>query len=112
MSDERIQCESCNAVFEPLIEKRTESDLEFLFFRCPSCGARYTVTVTDPPLRKQIREYTELAEEGRQRFALPFPKNILRRRGEENVAGGVDRQSCSTFTWKNSWKTTWQGRKN
>ena len=99
MSDERIQCESCNAVFEPLIEKRTESDLEFLFFRCPSCGARYTVTVTDPPLRKQIREYTELAEEGRQRRLTELQYLYLEKLLEDNVArskelreryGGVD----------------------
>ena len=96
MSDERIQCESCNAVFEPLIEKRTDGDLEFVFFRCPFCGARYTISVTDPPLREQIREYTELAEEGRQR-RLTESQYLYRR---------------STFTWKNSWKTTWQGRKN
>ena len=99
MSDERIKCESCNAEFEPLIEKRAESDLEFLFFRCPSCGARYTVTVTDPPLRKQIREYTELAEEGRQRLLTESQYLYLEKLLEDNVArskelrkryGGVD----------------------
>ena len=86
MSDERIQCESCNAVFEPLIEKRTESDLEFVFFRCPSCGARYTISVTDPPLREQIREYTELAEEGRQRRLTESQYLYLQKLKEENVA--------------------------
>ena len=86
MSDERIKCESCNAEFEPLIEKRAEGDLEYLFFRCPSCGARYTVTVTDPPLRKQIREYTELAEEGRQRRLTESQYLYLQKLKEENVA--------------------------
>ena len=99
MSDERIQCESCNAVFEPLIEKRTESDLEFVFFRCPFCGARYTVSVTDSPLREQIREYTDLAEEGRQRRLTESQYLYLQKLKEENVArskelrkryGGVD----------------------
>ena len=99
MSDERIQCESCNAVFEPLIEKRTDGDLEFVFFRCPFCGARYTISVTDPPLREQIREYTELAEEGRQRRFTESQYLYLEKLLEDNVArskelrkryGGVD----------------------
>jgi DNA-directed RNA polymerase subunit RPC12/RpoP len=86
MSDERIKCESCSAEFEPLIEKRAEGDLEFLFFRCPSCGARYTVAVTDPALREQIREYTELAEEGRQRRLTESQYLYLQKLKEENVA--------------------------
>ena len=86
MSDERIKCESCNAEFEPLIEKRAEGDLEYLFFRFPSCGARYTVSVTDPPLREQIREYTELAEEGRQRRLTESQYLYLQKLKEENVA--------------------------
>ena len=99
MSDERIQCESCNEVFEPLIEKRVEGDLEFVFFRCPSCGSRYTISVTDPPLREQIREYTELAEEGRQRRLTRSQYLYLEKLLEDNVArskelreryGGVD----------------------
>ena len=99
MSDERIKCESCNAEFEPLIEKRAEGDLEYLFFRCPSCGARYTVAVTDPALREQIREYTELAEEGRQRRLTESQYLYLEKFLEDNVArskelrkryGGVD----------------------
>ena len=99
MSDERIKCESCNAEFEPLIEKRAEGDLEYLFFRCPSCGARYTISVTDTTLREQIREYTELAEEGRQRLLTESQYLYLQKLKEENVArskelrkryGGVD----------------------
>ena len=99
MSDERIQCESCNAVFEPLIEKRTDGDLEFVFFRCPFCGARYMISVTDLPLREQIREYTELAEEGRQRRLTESQYLYLEKLLEDNVArskelreryGGVD----------------------
>ena len=99
MSDERIKCESCNAEFEPLIEKRAEGDLEYLFFRCPSCGARYTISVTDTTLREQIREYTELAEEGRQRRLTESQYLYLQKLKEENVArskelrkryGGVD----------------------
>ena len=99
MSDERIQCESCNAVFEPLIEKRTDGDLEFVCFRCPFCGARYTVSVTDSPLREQIREYTDLAEEGRQRRLTESQYLYLEKLLEDNVArskelreryGGVD----------------------
>ena len=99
MSDERIQCESCNAVFEPLIEKRTDGDLEFVFFRCPFCGARYAISVTDPPLREQSREYTELAEEGRQRRLTESQYLYLEKLLEDNVArskelreryGGVD----------------------
>ena len=99
MSDERIQCESCNAVFEPLIGKRTDGDLEFVFFRCPFRGARYTVSVTDPPLREQIREYTDLAEEGRQRRLTESQYLYLEKLLEDNVArskelreryGGVD----------------------
>ena len=99
MSDERIKCESCNAEFEPLIEKRAEGDLEYLFFRCPSCGARYTVSVTDSPLREQIREYTDLAEEGRQRRLTESQYLYLEKLLEDNVArskelrkrhGGVD----------------------
>ena len=99
MIDRKILCESCSAEFEPLIEKRAEGDLEYLFFRCPSCGARYTVSVTDPPLREQIREYTELAEEGRQRRLTELQYLYLQKLKEDNVArskelrkryGGVD----------------------
>ena len=99
MIDMKILCESCNAEFEPMVEKRAEGDLEYLFFRCPSCGARYTVSVTDPPLREQIREYTELAEEGRQRRLTESQYLYLEKLLEDNVArskelreryGGVD----------------------
>ena len=99
MIDRKILCESCSAEFEPLIEKRTDGDLEFVFFRCPFCGARYTVSVTDSPLREQIREYTDLAEEGRQRRLTESQYLYLEKLLEDNVArskelreryGGVD----------------------
>ena len=86
-------------MFEPLIEKRTDGDLEFVFFRCPFCGAWYTVSVTDSPLREQIREYTDLAEEGRQRRLTESQYLYLEKLLEDNVArskelreryGGVD----------------------
>ena len=99
MIDRKILCESCSAEFEPLIERRAEGDLEFVFFRCPFCGARYTISVTDPSLREQIREYTELAEEGRQRRLTRSQYLYLEKLLEDNVArskelreryGGVD----------------------
>ena len=99
MIDRKILCESCSAEFEPLIEKRTDGDLEFVFFRCLSCGSRYTISVTDPPLREQIREYTDLAEEGRQRRLTESQYLYLEKLLEDNVArskelreryGGVD----------------------
>lgn len=51
-------CSSCNA---PIIlqksaikKQRFEDGIEFTYFKCNHCGARYVVLVTDKELRRKI----------------------------------------------------------
>jgi hypothetical protein len=57
----QIQCDKCSTVSETVMpETYLEGDIEFTFFRCPSCGEIYPVCVTDSALRADIAEYSRM----------------------------------------------------
>lgn len=56
----KISCNKCRKHFEPhsiQVRKRTideEAQVVRTFFTCPSCGAEYTVLVSDPEVTRLI----------------------------------------------------------
>ena len=63
-----ITCNDCNNEFTPDIQETKDGEVELSFFRCPSCGKRYLISVTDEELRTALSEYA----------ALFFNNNITR----------------------------------
>ena len=58
-----ITCDKCgDAIPEPVWETVRDGDIEHTFFICNSCGAVYPVSVTDGELRRNIEEYTAMAQ--------------------------------------------------
>ena len=58
-----ITCDKCGSVIpEPVWETVRDGDIEHTFFICKSCGAVYPVSVTDGELRRNIEEYTAMAQ--------------------------------------------------
>lgn len=77
-----VCCDACNTLFSPQIETARDGELEFMFYRCPSCGRNYLITVTDAKLRRHIAEYGALARKAsRQRLTkkeLQRAKKLLK----------------------------------
>ena len=49
-----ILCDKCGTGFDPRIEKEQEEKIEYIFFTCPVCGARYEILKTDEKARRLI----------------------------------------------------------
>ena len=60
-----VTCNDCNYDFTPEIQETKDGDLELSFFRCPSCGKRYLISVTDEELRAALSEYAALSYNNR-----------------------------------------------
>lgn len=58
-----VECNECNEQFiiNEKIRKHPNA-IEETYFECPSCEYEYIVLVTDPPLRKEIKEIKKLHE--------------------------------------------------
>ena len=67
MQKARICCDACNNLFSPQPETAWDGELEFMFYRCPSCGRNYLFSVTDAELRRHIAEYGALARKAARR---------------------------------------------
>ncbi len=73
----QIQCDKCSTVSETVMpETYLEGDIEFTFFRCPSCGEIYPVFVTDSALRADIAEYSRMRNVIRVK---PVTESFIRR---------------------------------
>ncbi len=59
--ESNVRCDACGCAFVPKAEAKEHEGIEWTFFRCPYCGKRYLVAVTDEALRQSIRQYTQLA---------------------------------------------------
>lgn len=65
--------EACKGVFYPEDIRRQEEEittdkyvgLKRSFFLCPHCGHKYTIDVSDLPMRLKIREYKSLVKKQR-----------------------------------------------
>lgn len=58
-----VECNECGEQF--IINERIRKHpnaIEETYFKCPHCNYEYTVLVTDPPLRKEIKEIKKLHE--------------------------------------------------
>ena len=63
------ECNKCEKVFEMSLanyKEKREDELEFSFFVCPHCGAKYPVYVTDAALRQAISAVPYLSNTARQ----------------------------------------------
>ena len=48
------------------IEFRMDGEISIIFFRCPSCGKGYPISVTDEALRNSMRKYSQLLGKKKQ----------------------------------------------
>lgn len=55
-----LRCDVCGREFTPEFSTKSEFDLEYLFFRCPTCLKTYIVSITDDELRKDIKKFEAL----------------------------------------------------
>ena len=82
-----IICDACNNSFSPKPEKVRDGEMEFMYYRCPSCGRIYLFSVTDAELRRHIAEYGTLARKATQRRLT----KIEIRRAEKLLESNVER---------------------
>lgn len=60
-----VICDGCDSDFVPDIQKAKDGEIELSFFRCPVCGKKYLVSITDRELRNEISEYAALEHNNR-----------------------------------------------
>lgn len=53
-----IQCDKCKEDLDFAPEAVKKDDIEYMFFRCPKCGAVFPICASDSALRKDIARYT------------------------------------------------------
>ena len=54
-------CDECSSLVDVTDQKTVRRDgIEARYFRCPSCGHVYTISVTDPALRAKVRELQKI----------------------------------------------------
>lgn len=62
MNKLKIVCDKCGRnINQPKPKEKKIGALVYLYFKCRRCDAVYVSSVTDPELRKNIREYGEAA---------------------------------------------------
>ena len=60
----KVICDDCSGEFDLKIEKaEIEPDIIEQYFQCPHCGARTTITITDPEMRAKIERRKQLRKE-------------------------------------------------
>ena len=81
-----IICDGCGAVLQqPEWKTLRDGEIEHTYFVCDSCGAAFSVSVTDGKLRKRIEDYTKLAARIKKgRCTEQFHRRVQRLK-EENV---------------------------
>ena len=82
----RVKCDWCGCAFFPELQKKREGEIESMFLKCPYCGKRYLVAVSDEKLRMDVAEYIRLVEEGRAGQMSEEMKERLYGLKEKNVA--------------------------
>lgn len=55
-----IQCDKCKEDLDFAPDTVKRDDIEYMFFRCPKCGALFPIFASDSALRKDIGRYTEM----------------------------------------------------
>ena len=57
-------CDDCSGEFDlKIAEAEIEPDIIEQYFQCPHCGARTTITITDPEMRAKIERRKRLRKE-------------------------------------------------
>ena len=57
-------CDDCSGEFDlKIAEAEIEPDIIEQYFQCPHCGARTTITITDPEMRAKIERRKQLRKE-------------------------------------------------
>ena len=69
-----VRCDNCGCDFEPAVEEKWEGEIQSVFFRCPSCGKPYLISVTDEALRNSVQIYKGLFVRCRKK---KLPEHIL-----------------------------------
>ena len=60
----KVICDDCTGEFQLHIEENEiEPGIIEQFFQCPHCGARTTITITDPDMREKIERRKQLRKE-------------------------------------------------
>lgn len=60
----KVICDDCTGEFQLHIEENEiEPGIIEQFFQCPHCGARTTITITDPDMRVKIERRKRLRKE-------------------------------------------------
>ena len=75
-----IICDGCGAVLsQPEWKTLRDGDIEHTYFVCDSCGAAFSVSVTDGKLRQNIQKYKEMAKRLKERqCSESFQKRVQR----------------------------------
>ena len=84
--DTNARCESCECAFVPKVETERDGEIESVFFRCPYCGERYLIAVTDEELRRHVGEYVQLFEINKAKRLPERTQRRLQKLKEKNVA--------------------------
>lgn len=66
-----VKCDNCgrNIVINPRYKKN--GDLEYRYFTCRRCKTVYVISVTDGPLREEIKKYEKILEEKKDKNVPP-----------------------------------------
>lgn len=83
--DTNVRCDACRCAFNPEPEIQVKDEIEWTFFRCPYCGKRHLVAVTDAALRKSIQGYTQLARMNKVKRLPERTQKRLQKMKEKNV---------------------------
>ena len=95
----KIVCDACGRnINQPRPKEKKIGALVYLYIKCRRCGAVYVCSVTDPALRKSIREYGEAAatiaerqlELERLKKNRPDDKELIREKKEAIEAMAAD----------------------
>ena len=87
MNKLKIVCDGCGRnINQPKPKEKKIGALVYMYLKCRRCGAVYVSSVTDPALRKSIRDYGEAAatiaerqlELTRMRKHKPNEKELIR----------------------------------
>ena len=81
-----IICDGCGAVLpQPEWKTLRNGDIEHTYFVCDSCGAAFSVSVTDGKLRQNIQKYKEMAKRLKERQCSESFQKRVQRLKEDNV---------------------------
>ena len=80
-----VRCDDCGCAFDPQTETQSRDEIEWTFFRCPYCGKRHLVAVTDAALRKSVQGYIQLARMNKVKRLPERTQKRLQKMKEKNV---------------------------